>query len=133
MIKSNWWLSGGYFLFLMLNCAIHNGELLPFPYKKIPIGLVLGSLVAIPFCWFMLFNIAPKKHTLTKLLSVSIATAFLFALIQGHVHTLFEEFHITTQVSRVSILVGMLLGAIMAAYIKRNQINQKAKTVESTR
>lgn len=95
------------------SCALaYQFALLPFPYTKAPLGLLIGTIAgsAISAATCLPFH-ADKKQVKIQAL-FSIALTLFAAFIMRYIPLNIDDFHITTNVNRISILIGMATGVL---------------------
>ena len=101
-------------------------DLLPFPYSKAPLGLPLGGMMAL-FMVGPVFLTTRRGQWLTLLEGFFIAAMTLFWLfIQKLLPLNLADFHITTNVSRISLIIGFLIGVGMLMVVKYLSIKKEA-------
>jgi len=113
-----------YSVYCITCIALFQTEIIPFPYTKIPLGLLLGSVSAILFIGIMMIGVNPIKNTKLKLFLIALICSVVIMFIQKLLPLRLDEFHITTNVSRLSIITGILIGAMVIVSLKAKRKNK---------
>jgi hypothetical protein len=116
------------YVLLCATCAyLFSNNILPYPYTKVPVGILLGSLSSLFFTGLMLLGVNPNKHVGLIYTFCALAITIVLAFIQRLLPLSLDEFHVTTNVSRVSLITGMTIGALMVAYFKTQHFHHTHK------
>ena len=107
-----------YTAFLAICALLLHFEALPFPYHKFPLGMIIGSLSSILLVGMILAPFTVRQGNLFPITCLALGIAAFIAFIQRLLPLNLDFYHITTNSNRVSLLIGMIIGAIMVIVFK---------------
>ncbi len=89
-----------------------------FPYDKVPFGLFIGMTYAVVIIGFLALPLSSGKDNLLPI-SLSVIALILFNLyIMRLIPLNMDQFHISVNAKRISLIVGMTLGGLAVAVHK---------------
>jgi len=96
---------------------VHYLNVLPNDYQRAPLGVGLGALYAGMLLMFITLPLEGHEHRILTW-GAPLTLLLIFAHLAHLIPLNLENFHIFTNVNRVSLLTGMTLGTLWVIYIK---------------